>query len=112
VRSPGNIHARHEANEQARRGQNPYSRRESFDMKHNEKDIPMDWFGFWIFLAVLVVCDHWIFAQGYDSFFQSHKTVEEKELQRLKIEELRRRVGEDGARADVIDMGRVHGADK
>lgn len=47
------------------------------------------WFGFWIFLAALIVCDHWIFSQGYDSFFQQHKTTEEKELQRLKIEERR-----------------------
>jgi len=52
----------------------------------------MDWFGFWIFLAVFVACDHWIFAQGYDSFLQNHKTAEEKELQRLKIEGLRRKV--------------------
>lgn len=51
----------------------------------------MDWFGFWIFLAVFVVCDCWIFSQGYDSFFQSHKTEAEKELQRLKIDELRQK---------------------
>jgi hypothetical protein len=38
----------------------------------------MEWFGFWIFLAVFVACDHWIFAQGYDSFFQNHKTEVEK----------------------------------
>ena len=52
----------------------------------------MEWFGFWIFLAVFVACDYWIFAKGYDSFFQTHKTAAEKELQRLKIEELRREV--------------------
>lgn len=51
----------------------------------------MEWLGFWIFAAVLVGCDHWIFSQGYDSLFQSHKTAEEKELQRLKIELLRKR---------------------
>lgn len=53
----------------------------------------MHWFGFWIFLAVFVACDYWIFAQGYDSFFHSHRTDAEKELQRLKIDELRRKVG-------------------
>lgn len=49
----------------------------------------MECFGFWIFLAVFVVCDCWIYSQGYDSFFQHHKTNAEKELQRLKIEKLR-----------------------
>jgi len=49
----------------------------------------MDWFGFWIFAAVFVVCDCWVFSQGYDSFLQHHKTPEEKELQRIKIERQR-----------------------
>ena len=49
----------------------------------------MKWFGFWIFMAVFVACDHWIFAQGYDSAFQHHTTDAEKELQRLKIEQLK-----------------------
>jgi len=39
-------------------------------------------------MAVFVVCDHWIYSQGHNSFFMSHKTDAEKELQRLKIEEL------------------------
>ena len=51
------------------------------------------WFGFWIFAAVLVVCDHWIFSQGYDSLLQKHKTEVEKELQRLKVEKLKREAG-------------------
>lgn len=50
------------------------------------------WFGFWIFAAALIICDHWIHQQGYDSLFQSHKTPEEKALQRLKIEKLRAEV--------------------
>ena len=52
----------------------------------------MHYFGFWIFLSVFVVCDCWIFSQGYDSFLQCHKTEAEKELQKLRIEELRRKV--------------------
>lgn len=52
----------------------------------------MEWFGFWIFLAVFVACDCWVFAQGYNSFFQHYKTDAEKELQRLKIEELRHKI--------------------
>jgi len=47
----------------------------------------MAWLGFWMFLAVLIACDHWIFNKGYDSLFQTHKTAEEKELQRLKIKD-------------------------
>ena len=50
------------------------------------------WLGFWIFLAVFVACDHWIYSQGHNSFFQEHKTDEEKELQRLKIEELKLKI--------------------
>ena len=50
------------------------------------------WLGFWIFAAVFVACDHWIYSQGYDSFFQSHKTPAEKELQQLKIQKLRKEV--------------------
>lgn len=53
----------------------------------------MSWLGFWIFLAVLVACDCWVFSQGYDSLLQEHKTPAEKELQRLKIEQLRQRIG-------------------
>ena len=47
------------------------------------------WLGFWIFMTALIICDHWIFSQGYDSFFQSHKTPEEKQIQKIKIEKLR-----------------------
>lgn len=52
----------------------------------------MEWFGFWIFMAVWVACDHYTFLQGYNTAFLTHKTAEEKELQRLKVEELRRKV--------------------
>ena len=47
------------------------------------------WFGFWVFAAVFIARDHWIYSQGYDSYFQTHKTDAEKELQRLKIEKLK-----------------------
>jgi len=45
------------------------------------------WFRFWIFIAVFVACDHWIFQKGYDTLLQSHKTDIEKELLKLSIEE-------------------------
>lgn len=48
--------------------------------------INLGWLGFWIFAAVLIACDTWIFSKGYNSLFQIHETSEEKELQRLVIE--------------------------
>jgi hypothetical protein len=50
------------------------------------------WLGFWIFAAVFVAADHWTYLQGHDSFFQTHKTDAEKELQQLKIEELKLKI--------------------
>ncbi len=50
-------------------------------------DSGLSWLGIWIFLAVLVVRDHWLFNKGYDTLLQSHKTEIEKELLRLSIEE-------------------------
>ena len=49
----------------------------------------MSWLGFWTFMAVLVICDSWLFSQGYDTFLQEHKTPEEKEIQKIKINKLR-----------------------
>jgi len=54
----------------------------------------LTWLGFWIFMSVFIACDHWIFSTGRDSFFQTHKTDVEKELQRLKIEELKLKIKE------------------
>ncbi len=45
------------------------------------------WLGFWIFMAVFMACDRYVFLKGYDTFFQSHKTDIEKELLKLSIEE-------------------------
>lgn len=50
------------------------------------------WFGFWVFMAVFVAADYYIFLQGYDSYLQKHKTAEEKELQKLKIEYLKLKI--------------------
>lgn len=50
------------------------------------------WLGFWIFAAIFIVCDYWIYSQGHNSFFQTHKTDVEKELQQLKIEELKLKI--------------------
>jgi hypothetical protein len=61
-------------------------------MKTQNKDNGMMWFGFWIFAAVFIACDSWVFLQGYDSFFQFHKSEQEIELQKLKIEETKLRI--------------------
>lgn len=50
------------------------------------------WLGFWIFAAVFIACDHWIYSLGKDSYLQTHKTPEEKDFQKLKLEELRLKV--------------------
>ena len=50
------------------------------------------WLGFWIFAAVFVACDSYVYLQGHNSFFQTHKTPQEKELQMLKIEELKLKI--------------------
>lgn len=49
----------------------------------------MCWFGFWLFAIVFIVCDTYIFSTGRDSFFQYHKTKEEKEIQILIINKLK-----------------------
>ena len=40
----------------------------------------LEWFGFWIFLAVLVVCDTYLFTKGYNTLFWEAATEQEKEL--------------------------------
>jgi len=45
------------------------------------------WLGFWLFAAVFIYQDNVTFRSGRDSFFQKHKTSEEKELQRIKIQQ-------------------------
>jgi hypothetical protein len=43
----------------------------------------------WIFAAVFIAGDYWLFSQGYDTLFQSHKTEAEKKIQQIKIDRLR-----------------------
>lgn len=38
----------------------------------------MGWLGFWIFLSVLLACDTYLFAKGYESLFWRAKTNQEK----------------------------------
>lgn len=49
--------------------------------------IELGWFGFFIFLSVVYYCDSKMFMEGYNTFFFSHKTEEEKKLRQKKIEE-------------------------
>lgn len=52
----------------------------------------MEWIGFWLFMAVFVAVDYWVYTRGHDTFWLKHKTPEEKELQQLATEERRLRV--------------------
>jgi hypothetical protein len=61
------------------------------DLKQ-DRNSGLKWLGFWIFASVFIVCDHYVFLQGYDSFFQKHKTSQEIELKQLKIEETKLRI--------------------
>lgn len=70
-----------------------------------DKKMEMAWFGFWIFLAIFMVCDHWIFSRGYDSFFQRHKTVAEKELQQLAIELQKLTIEEKQLKIELLRRG-------
>lgn len=43
----------------------------------------MEWFGFWIFMSVLVACDTWLFSQGYNSFLWTWKGEKELACEKL-----------------------------
>ncbi len=45
----------------------------------------MEWFGFWIFMSVLVACDTWLFSQGYNSFLWTWKGEKELALREAAI---------------------------
>jgi hypothetical protein len=45
----------------------------------------MAWFGFWIFMSVLLACDTYLFSKGYDSMFWVAKTAEEKQIREQTI---------------------------
>ena len=47
------------------------------------------WFGFWIFMAVLLVCDTWLYSRGHETIFWKNKTAKEKELQAAQISKLK-----------------------
>lgn len=49
----------------------------------------MAWFGFWIFMAVLVACEAYLHSQGMDTFFWGFKTDKEKEIQEAIIRKKR-----------------------
>lgn len=45
----------------------------------------------YIFLFILIwfLVDTYVYLKGYDTWWWTHKTVEEKEIQRIKIERMR-----------------------
>lgn len=44
----------------------------------------------WLLLAFFLV-DAYLYDQGHDTFFFEHKTDAEKEIQKIKIEKLRKK---------------------
>lgn len=40
----------------------------------------MAWFGFWIFMTVLLVVDAWLYSKGHSCFIYDHVSDEEKRL--------------------------------
>ena len=50
------------------------------------KESSMAWFGFWIFLAVYVACEAWLYSQGHETLFWQHKTDAEKQIQQKSVE--------------------------
>lgn len=40
----------------------------------------MEYFGFWICMAVVYASEAWLYSQGHDTFFHSHKTEAEKAI--------------------------------
>ena len=55
-------------------------------MNERIKQSGMPWFGFWIFLAVYVSCEAWLYGQGHETFFWQHKTDTEKQIQQQVVE--------------------------
>lgn len=43
------------------------------------------WAAFWIFAAVYVVCDTYLYSKGHDTLLWQHKTPAELDLQRANI---------------------------
>ena len=46
----------------------------------------LSWFGFWLFLAVFVSCEAWLYSQGHETFFWQHRTDAEKQIQQRSLE--------------------------
>ena len=44
------------------------------------------WFGFWIFMAVFVSCDTYLYDKGHDTYLWKHRTPVELQLQQQQIE--------------------------
>lgn len=48
------------------------------------------WAVFWLFVIVYFVVDTWLFTQGYETGFWKHKTDAEKQIQQIKIENMKK----------------------
>ena len=44
---------------------------------------------FWVFAIVYLCLDTYLFTIGYETFFWKYRTVEEKQIQQIKIERMK-----------------------
>lgn len=52
----------------------------------------MEALGFWIFMSVALLVDYHKYLQGHNSFFFSYDSDSEKEIQKLRIEAVKRKI--------------------
>lgn len=45
----------------------------------------MAWFGYWIFLSVLIVCDALLYSKGHSCFIYDHKSEHEERLREAAV---------------------------
>lgn len=50
----------------------------------------MAWFGFWIFLSVLVIVDAWLYSKGHSCLIFDHTSDHEKRLREAAVAQAER----------------------
>lgn len=53
------------------------------------------WAMFWVFMIVYLFVDTLLFTRGYETFFWRHITSEEKQIQQIKIDLMRKEASND-----------------
>ena len=64
----------------------------------------MAWFGFWIFMAVYVAVDGWLYSKGHEGFFFGHRTDAEKIMRDAQAAKVKAEAGiKDALRPEVSE---------